>query len=81
VVEGLCGLHGDAEGLRIAPQLPAGWDGMKIQRSFRGASFNVAVRRTGAAEVQVRCNGELLPAAHVSGIEAGKHYELEVSIP
>jgi len=81
VVEGLCGLHGDAEGLRIAPQLPAGWDGMKIQRSFRGASFNVAVRRTGAADVQVRCNGELLPAAHVSGIEAGKHYELEVSIP
>ena len=33
-VEGLCGLRGDAEGLRIEPQLPSAWDGIKVTRLF-----------------------------------------------
>lgn len=81
VIEGLCGLVGDAEGLRIAPQLPAAWPGMKAVRSFRGATFEVSVQRGDVAEVTVRCDGTPLPAARVTGIEAGRRYRLEVTVP
>lgn len=81
VIEGLCGLVGDAEGLRIAPQLPAGWQSMKAVRAFRGATFDVTVQRGDVPAVQVRCDGQLLPAARVTGIEAGRTYRLEVTVP
>jgi cellobionic acid phosphorylase len=81
VIEGLCGLHGDAAGLRIAPQLPKEWPGMKAVRRFRGAMFDVNIRRTGGDRVRVWCNGEELPEAHVGNIEAGRRYQLDVTIP
>ncbi len=81
VVEGLCGLHGDAEGLRIAPQLPPGWPGMHAIRQFRGATFDVTITRTGREDIAVRCDGKLLASPHVGGIEAGRHYRLEVAVP
>jgi len=81
VVEGLCGLHGDAEGLRIAPQLPPGWPGMHAIRQFRGATFDVTITRTGREGITVRCDGELLAAPHIARIETGRHYRLEVAVP
>ncbi|QBE64095.1 GH36-type glycosyl hydrolase domain-containing protein [Pseudoduganella lutea] len=81
VIEGLCGLVGDAEGLRIAPQLPAAWNGMRAVRTFRGATFEVSIQRGDVRGVQVRCDGTLLPAARVTGIEAGRTYRLEVTVP
>ncbi|WP_020652848.1 GH36-type glycosyl hydrolase domain-containing protein [Massilia niastensis] len=81
VIEGLCGLKGDARGLTVAPQLPAGWPGMKIVRRFRGASFQVEVRRGAVGEARVVCDGKVLPAARIDGIEAGRTYRLEVTVP
>ncbi|WP_338767976.1 NdvB protein [Massilia sp. METH4] len=81
VIEGLCGLVGDAEGLRVAPQLPASWQGMKAVRAFRGATFEVSIRRGDVPAIQVRRDGELLPEARVTGIEAGRTYRLEVTVP
>lgn len=81
VVEGLCGLAGDEEGLRIAPQLPPDWPGMRVVRQFRGATFDVTIRRGGGGQVEVRCDGELLAAPRVTAIEAGRRYLLEVSVP
>jgi cellobionic acid phosphorylase len=81
VIEGLCGLVGDADGLRVAPQLPAAWDGMSVTRAFRGATFEVAIRRADVSAIEVRCDGALLPEARVTDIEAGRTYRLEVAIP
>jgi cellobionic acid phosphorylase len=81
LIEGLCGLVGEAEGLRIAPQLPAAWDGMRAVRQFRGATFDVTIRRGDVDAVQVRCDREPLAEARVTGIEAGRVYELEVTVP
>ncbi|WUR13585.1 NdvB protein [[Empedobacter] haloabium] len=81
VVEGLCGLVGDEAGLRIAPQLPPAWPGMRVVRQFRGATFDVTIRRGGGDKVEVRCDGEVLAAPRVTAIEAGRRYLLEVSVP
>ena len=81
VIEGLCGLKGDARGLVIAPQLPAAWPEMKITRRFRGATFHVEVTRGSGKGVQVVCDGVVMPAARIDGIEAGRSYTVEVLVP
>ncbi|KAK9780666.1 putative Six-hairpin glycosidase-like protein [Seiridium cardinale] len=81
-VEGLCGLRGDTEGLRIDPQLPSVWDYIKVTREFRGATFIVDVRRKkGIKSVRVEHEGKILPDAHFTGVESGKTYHLSVSLP
>jgi cellobionic acid phosphorylase len=78
LIEGLCGLRGCAEGLRVRPQLPSGWDRLDATREFRGARFELQVRRTGRA--CVRLDGQPLPGAVVRGIKAGRCYRLEVEL-
>ncbi|RZL28041.1 MAG: NdvB protein, partial [Rubrivivax sp.] len=78
VIEGLCGLKGERQGLRVAPQLPAGWNELSARREFRGAVFHLTVQRTGVASV--RLDGETLPDNLVRGIEAGREYRLDVSV-
>lgn len=81
VVESLCGLRGDAEGLRVEPQLPSGWDGIRVERSFRGARFEVDIRRGRVGATEVVLDGEALPRAHITGIRPGRHYRVSVVVP
>jgi cellobionic acid phosphorylase len=81
IVEGLCGLKGDALGLTVAPQMPSGWPGMRIRREFRGAHFEVEVKRAGVQQAVVILDGIEQPAARVDGIVAGRRYRLEVLVP
>jgi len=81
LVEGLCGLKGDSRGLTVAPQLPSGWDGMTVTRRFRGAIFEVDIRRGAVEQVEVVCDGVALPAARIDNIEPGRSYRLEVTVP
>lgn len=80
-IEGLCGLRGDAEGLRIQPQLPSEWDGIKVQRSFRGAQFSVDIQRGDVDKVEVLLDGKSLTEPRVTGIETGKVYHISVLLP
>jgi len=81
LIEGLCGLKGDARGLAIAPHLPGGWDGMRVERSFRGAHFTVSIRRAQVPAVQVWRDGRQLAQARIDGVASGERYELEVLVP
>ncbi|WP_296952584.1 GH36-type glycosyl hydrolase domain-containing protein [uncultured Massilia sp.] len=81
IIEGLCGLRGDADGLRVDPQLPAHWPGMRIQRDFRGARFDVTVTRGAVERVQVRCDAVLLDGNRIGGVAAGRSYRVEVTVP
>ncbi|RZJ10775.1 MAG: NdvB protein [Rubrivivax sp.] len=78
VIEGLCGLRGTAQGLRVQPQLPDGWNELSATREFRGASFHLTVKRTGAASVKL--DGIGLPDAVVRDVEAGREYRVEVTV-
>lgn len=78
VIEGLCGLQGDAMGLRVKPQLPSGWNELSAEREFRGARFYLQVRRSGQSRVLL--DGRPLPDGLVRDIEAGREYRLEVEL-
>ena len=80
-IEGLCGLQGDAEGLRINPQLPSGWAGIKVTRLFRGAKFVLDIRRTDVTEVMVTHAGQFLREARITDITPGATYNLSVFVP
>ncbi len=82
LVEGLCGLRGDPDGLLVRPQLPSAWDRLRATRRFRGATFVADIRRSAhVRDVTVTLDGVVLPTPHVGNIEPGRTYELAVAIP
>jgi cellobionic acid phosphorylase len=82
LVEGLFGLRGDKHGLVIQPQLPNHWSRVKVTREFRGATFEVEMRReSGISKAFVVVDGEELQVNRVTNIQAGKKYKVEVRIP
>ena len=82
LVEGLFGLRGEGDALRIAPQLPSHWQTASVVRRFRGARFEMQVRRVaGLQAMQVRVNGEVLQEPLLRGIEADQDYRVEVDLP
>jgi cellobionic acid phosphorylase len=81
VIEGLCGLRGDAEGLVVRPQLPSGWNAIKVTREFRGATFELDIRRADVRDVVVTLGGKALPEPRITNIKAGETYQVSVSVP
>ncbi|KAF2002607.1 glycoside hydrolase family 94 protein [Amniculicola lignicola CBS 123094] len=81
VVEGLCGLKGEKDGLAVRPQLPKDWEGMKIRREFRGAVFEVEVNRGEGKEVAVVVDGKKIEGNVIKDFGKGKTYKVEVSVP
>ena len=75
------GLQGDAEGLAVNPQLPKEWSHAKVVREFRGATFNVEIRRADVKSVQVSVDGAALAHPHIDNIVSGKTYQVEVLLP
>ncbi|KAF2662158.1 glycoside hydrolase family 94 protein [Lophiostoma macrostomum CBS 122681] len=80
-VEGLCGLRGDPEGLDVSPQLPSDWDEIKVKRLFRGATFDVDIKRADVNGVKVVLDGKELETPKITGIKAGTVYKVSVSVP
>ena len=84
VIDGLLGVQGTPEGLRIAPQLPADWNEASAVRTFRGAEFRIAIKReAGVSETEVYAGsgGVRLEGGIVRGAQAGETYEVTVRLP
>jgi cellobionic acid phosphorylase len=82
LVEGLFGLKGNKHGLVIQPQLPNHWSGAKVTREFRGATFEVEMRReSGISNALVVVDGQQMPVNRLTDVQAGKTYKIEVRIP
>ena len=61
LMRGLVGLEETDSGLRLAPNLPAGWPYLRVKRLwFRGARANVEIRRQ-AGGLSVRAEGDKGP--------------------
>ena len=63
-VEGILGLRPDFGGLRLAPSIPASWDGFTMEKQFRGRSLCITVRnpqhrQTGFSAMTL--NGQAMP--------------------
>jgi len=60
--EMLFGLKAEFDGLRLDPQLPSRWKGARVRRNFRGADFEIVIRRrTGTGRPRVILDGRELP--------------------
>ena len=78
----LLGVRAEWEGLRIDPQLPAAWKHARVQREFRGAQFDIAIRRhRGVEGVQVWLDGVELTGNLVPVQPAGSKHEVTVVVP
>ncbi len=81
LVEGLFGIAGEPEGLRINPQLPDSWPEAKVVRIFRGATFNIAMKKTPQLEgIQVTVDGEIIEGSLITEFTAGKSYDVAVAL-
>jgi cellobionic acid phosphorylase len=82
LVEGLFGVKGCRRGLVIRPQLPSHWDWARIVRRFRGATFEIDMRRdTATHEIVLTVDGRECPDGLVTEIEAGRTYAAMVLVP
>nr|MBQ8245055.1 N,N'-diacetylchitobiose phosphorylase [Oscillospiraceae bacterium] len=67
-VEGILGMRPDFGGLRIAPSIPAEWDGFEIEKDFRGSHLHIVVRNPGHAQSGCKCltvNGRAVEGNYV----------------
>lgn len=82
LVEGLFGLRGDREGLTINPMLPADWQQAEVSREFRGAVFNIKIKRdANTSSVAVCFDGNWLAEPRITKFISGKTYDVDVLIP
>jgi cellobionic acid phosphorylase len=82
LVEGMFGVKGDRRGLVIQPALPSRWNRANIVREFRGATLKIEIcRAAGVSGISVAVDGRKLPTNRVARVQAGKTYQVNVSLP
>ncbi|MBR1650848.1 MAG: N,N'-diacetylchitobiose phosphorylase [Lachnospiraceae bacterium] len=62
-VEGICGMRPTPEGLVVSPSIPHEWDGMKMEKNFRGSHISIKVENPNHVSSGVKSltlNGEVL---------------------
>ena len=78
VLEGLVGFRGHINGVSIQPCLPSNWDRLSARRKFRGADFNIEIKRGSQKAIVV--NGKPLSGHNITNIKSGHHYDVQVMI-
>jgi len=83
-VQHILGVKPDWDGLRIAPVIPAAWDGFEMTRSFRGATYRIRVRNPKHVEHGVKrllVDGQPVSVSEpVPLAKAGTSVEVEVEL-
>jgi cellobiose phosphorylase len=82
--QGILGIRPEHGGLRVDPTLPAGWDGFKVTRQFRGTTYRITVEKavgntgrvTSLVVDGVRVVGNVIPLP----AEAGGEVEVSARI-
>jgi cellobionic acid phosphorylase len=78
----LLGVRGELDGLRIDPQLPAAWRRARIWRKWRGAEFDIDIRRGRRADrVEVVLDGRELPDNLIPPQTTGGKHSVGVTLP
>ncbi|GJM80373.1 hypothetical protein HMSSN139_28690 [Paenibacillus sp. HMSSN-139] len=82
LIDGLFGVQGTKDGIRVNPQLPGHWNEAAITREFRGATLHVEIRRDASAtQTEVYAEGELLADGVLRDVQPGKTYRVQVKLP
>ena len=68
-VEGIMGMRPDFGGLKIAPAIPADWDGFEIEKDFRGKHLSIKVFNPGHVEsgcAKLLVNGQEIEGNYIA---------------
>jgi cellobiose phosphorylase len=77
----ILGIRPDFDGLRIQPSFPADWLGFEATRVFRGATYQIEVRREGKGDqVAIKVNGKAIDGNLIVPAPPGSIVEVEVTI-
>ena len=82
LIDGLFGVRGCSEGLRIKPQIPDEWKEASVNRFFRGAKFTINIKRKqNIYNTEVYVDGEYIQNGIVTDVKPGTEYDVLVIIP
>ncbi len=83
IVESLLGLRLEADHLRLAPCLPAGWKSFKVHYRYRETVYHIAVLQTRAAEggASVTVDGINRPDRAIPLLDDRQVHSVEMRIP
>lgn len=80
LIDGLFGLYGNRDGLVINPQLPKEWNEAKVKRDFRGATFNVHIKKSkDITRNEIFVDGVLLDGNVIKNITENTVYNVLVN--
>ncbi|MGC9467205.1 MAG: GH36-type glycosyl hydrolase domain-containing protein [Anaerolineae bacterium] len=81
LVEGVLGLNPTSDGLGVDAALPEAWDAFSIRRRFRGATYDIWVRRAGREEEPgIKVDGESYHGAILPLSEDPHEYRVEIVV-
>ena len=77
----ILGIRPQPDGLLVDPSIPAYWDGFKVTRKFRGATYQIAVSNPGHVNTgvrSVRVDGNMIDDQLLPVFADGKNHVVEV---
>jgi cellobiose phosphorylase len=86
ITQWILGIRPELDGLRIDPVLPSGWPGFSATRRFRGATYQVTVRRADTLDSGLLGTGLIVDGQRIAGTllplaPAGETVQVEVILP
>jgi cellobiose phosphorylase len=87
VTQWILGIRPELDGLRVDPVIPSAWPGFTATRRFRGATYEIAVRRAGlldsgiAEGAGLHVNGEQIVGTLLPLAACGETVKVEVILP
>ena len=81
ITQYILGVRPQYDGLLIDPCIPKKWDGFKMQRKFRGATYQLDIKNpdhVSKGVKQIIVNGETLDSNKIPLLEKGKNHKVEI---
>ena len=81
ITQYILGIKPDYDGLLINPCIPKKWNGFKMKREFRGATYNIEIlnpKNISKGVEKMIVNGEIITTNKVPILEKGKAHEIKV---
>jgi len=81
VTQYILGVQPDYKGLRIDPCIPRDWDGFKMTREFRGATYKIEVENPSHVSkgvVETWVNGEKVNSNLIPLLDKGKQHSVKI---
>jgi cellobiose phosphorylase len=80
-VECLLGARAEYDGLAVEPRLPSEWNKARLVRAFRGATYDIRIKRQRGARQSVKVDGRPLDGNLVPVFGDGRTHIVDVQVP